>query len=973
MTAPSLSSGDTSVVSMPSFASFYRAINRREAFPWQLRLAQQIADTEMWPAEVGVPTGLGKTACLDIAVWWLASQACRTPSRRATPTRIWWVVNRRILVDSTADHAKNIRDKLRASVGAKTGTEEEQILAAVARRLCMLAAYDDAPPLEVIQLRGGVRTRTPIDPAQPAIVLSTLPMYGSRLLFRGYGSSRKMRPIDAAMAGTDSLVLLDEAHLAPHLLSLCDALEECAPREKEVLRRVRCRPRIVSLTATGRAEAESRFDLDDRDYAHPIVRQRLDAPKPIRLVDCEARQMAKTLANAMKGLLADASRPATGVVFANTPKTARKAFKELEKQMSGSAEVVLLTGRIREREAKRIRCRILDPEHGMAAGRDIDHRRERHLVAVATQTLEVGADIDAEYLVTENCGVRALTQRLGRVNRLGRHPHAAGVYVHAPPASRRTSEWPVYREEPKDVKDRLEQAKHQNSGGIVDLGARHIQDVLGDPCDDPGRAPEIMFGLLWEWIKTTTPPSGVAPVEPYFSGVAGVDRRVSLIWRVHIPDPATEDARATDSDSSCRLWPRARNAESVSVPIAEFREALDPDDTIHRLHSDRETLEAVGVDQLRPGDTIVLPANNGLLDKYGWNPSSHAPVMDMSLLGNGLPLDREAIIRLCQLDRDSKHRSLKASISEDIRTVLGASQSDDESDSMDQERAKELAGDRILASIRQVDVPSGWNTDEWKDFVDSLVAKVVEPANEVARFRAGSDKGKVADGEERKSDEFDELSMVRQSSAISDRTLDRHCADVGMRACAIAERLGLPTDLRQVIERAGLLHDLGKRDERFQQWMDPDRKHKGIMLAKSNIPANRWERARANANWPRGARHETLSKRLVEEWLEHGGKTPDGILGDLLLHLIVSHHGEGRPLVRSVVDGTHGEVSADIDGHTVHASSELSLIDWEQPARFRRLNDEFGPWGLALLEAILRRADHAVTRGSATISRKRNA
>ena len=301
------------------------------------------------------------------------------------------------------------------------------------------------------------------------------------------------------------------------------------------------------------------------------------------------------------------------------------------------------------------------------------------------------------------------------------------------------------------------------------------------------------------------------------------------------------------------------------------------------------------------------------------------------------------------------------------------SQRDAEADSMEQKRAKERAGDRILALLRQVDLPTGWNTDEWKDFVDSLVAEVVESANEVARFPARSDKGKVADGEEGKSDEFDELSMVRQSSAISDRTLDRHCADVGMRACAIAERLGLPTDLRQVIERAGLLHDLGKRDERFQQWMDPDRKHKGIMLAKSNIPPSRWERARANANWPRGGRHETLSKRLVEKWFEHDGRLADGLLGDLLLHLIVSHHGQGRPLVNSVDDGTHGEVSADIDGHTVHASSELSIIDWEQPARFRRLNDEFGPWGLALLEAILRRADHAVTRGSAAISPKRSA
>ena len=90
----------------PAFAEFYRAINGRDPFPWQSRLAAQVADTERWPAEVGVPTGLGKTACLDIAVWWLASQAHRRPVKRTAPTRIWWLVNRRLLVDSTTEHAE---------------------------------------------------------------------------------------------------------------------------------------------------------------------------------------------------------------------------------------------------------------------------------------------------------------------------------------------------------------------------------------------------------------------------------------------------------------------------------------------------------------------------------------------------------------------------------------------------------------------------------------------------------------------------------------------------------------------------------------------------------------------------------------------------------------------------------------------------------------------------------------------------
>ena len=39
------------------------------------------------------------------------------------------------------------------------------------------------------------------------------------------------------------------------------------------------------------------------------------------------------------------------------------------------------------------------------------------------------------------------------------------------------------------------------------------------------------------------------------------------------------------------------------------------------------------------------------------------------------------------------------------------------------------------------------------------------------------------------------------------------------------------------------------------------------------------------------------------------------------------------------------------------------MVDWEQPGRFRRLQEQLGPWGLALLEAIVIRADHAVSAG----------
>ncbi len=940
---------------MPDFEAFYRAINKgREPFPWQARLARQVREDNRWPIEVGVPTGLGKTACLDIAVWWLASQAHLDPTLRSAPTRIWWVVNRRMLVDSTWEHA----DKLAAALDDLSSVELRSDAAggditAVGDRLRSLSASSSACALEVIRLRGGVESRTPTDPSQPAVILSTLPMYGSRLLFRGYGSSRMRRPIDAAMAGTDSLVLLDEAHLAPHLRTLCDALQGCAPHGHDVLPQSRSEPQLVSLTATGGEPVASRFDLDENDFDNAIVKKRLDAPKPVELRKCEAKDVPSKLAEAMRDLLDRARAPAAGVVFANTPKTARQVFGLLRKLLGRDAEVKLLTGRAREREAEDIRSRILHPEHGMASDREHGACRDRHLVVVATQTLEVGADIDAEYVVTETCGVRALTQRFGRMNRLGRHDHARAVYLHAPPPKQHRvtptnnpAEWPVYGPEPAIVWQRLQKRSGEESEEL-NLCSRHIKEVLGLPKDECGRAPEILYGLLWEWIKTTTPPPGEAPVESFFSGIARVDRMVSVIWRAHIPDGDGDPTGQRDL-AGARLWPRAKDREAVSVPIWEFREALEQDEEIHRIAADRVTVERVGADDLRPGDSLVLPVDRGLLDEFGWEPSSRAsPVVDVSLPGNGLPLDPVAIKRMSGVALPDKL----------IRTATGIPQEDGvDLDPAEQRQAVE----RIVDNLREANTPSGWRQEEWTDFVDSLNPVAVVPRGEVARLRVETTE------KERSSDEFDERSL-----AANVESLDRHSEDVEKHAQTIANRLGMRRDLVEVVARAGRLHDIGKADERFQRWLDPRGDHTCAMLAKSGLPRHSWNAARVAAGWPRGGRHEVLSARLVSQWLDFDSEWGTGLLRELLLHLVISHHGHGRPLVGPVLDEAPAALACSIDGHSLTTSADLSEVDWEQPARFHRLNSEFGPWGLALLESIVCRADHAVSGRNSTLSTKR--
>ena len=119
---------------------------------------------------------------------------------------------------------------------------------------------------------------------------------------------------------------------------------------------------------------------------------------------------------------------------------------------------------------------------------------------------------------------------------------------------------------------------------------------------------------------------------------------------------------------------------------------------------------------------------------------------------------------------------------------------------------------------------------------------------------------------------------------------------------------------------------------------------------------------RSIAGWPKGGRHESLSARLAQRWEERTARHCD-----LLLHLIVSHHGSGRPLVPPAPDGTSDTVSGVIEDAAVEAPADLELVDWTQPRRFRRLNDKYGPWGLALLEAVIRQADHAVSAGRSEV------
>lgn len=905
---------------LPPFETFFAAVHRGLApFPWQTRLAATVV-AGGWPEEIGVPTGLGKTACLDIAIWVLATQVGRP--RRTAATRIWYVVNRRLLVDAAYQHgqilAELVHDPTRlTSHWPAAGAEHRQALEQVAAELGTLPGIGMAGgPLHTVRLRGGADLGArPSDPSQPTLLFATVPMFASRWLFRGYGTSRIMRPVDAALAGTDSLVLLDEAHLAGTLMALREPLAACDVGDPtRLLPEERCSPRFVALTATG---GSSPFDLDADDLAHPVVRQRIRAAKPTRMVQSTEDALVDDLAAAAIAEMEDPRRTSC-LIFCNTPARARAVAAILRE--AADRRVLLVTGRIRDREADVVRHDLLDPYTGIPAGRDRADGTGDALWVVATQTLEVGADIDVDVLVTETAGMRALVQRLGRCNRLGISPAPTVVVCHAPDLDQ-----PLYGDEPALVWQRLHDAPTPLSLSPAAVGV-----VLGRPADLDVSGAEPLPGLLWEWVKTSLPPAGEAPVEVYFADGGDHGARVSVCWRAYRPDLAIA------------LQPPVSAGDTVDIPIGEMRtflQQITPGE-LRRLASDRASLEPFTPEQLRPGDVVVLRSTDGGYDQFGWNPDATEEVLDASLLaGRALPLSPLIVKNL--VPDSVEQRTLVAQLAELDDTGVD--------ETPDPVHDQEVTA-RWLDLLSQA-APHPWvKPDEWTTWCGRWQNDVHRPVGDLPYLTC---RRSVRQQVTLRADAFEHLSFDATSVA-----LDEHLGSVGDAAGIIARHLGLPGDIVAAISIAARWHDLGKSDWRFQRWLDPYGRVPGL-LAKSGIDRYRIEAARIAAGWPRGGRHEAVSGQLIKKWLYTHPLA--GVDQDLVLHLVLSHHGEGRPMVPVVEDPTGGAAAAIIEGTKVEAVTDLSAADWEQPSRFRRLCERYGYWGLALLEAIVRQADQAVS------------
>ena len=899
-------------------------------FRWQMRLLRRLLDADS-PRIVDIPTGLGKTSVM--ALWLIAlAEGARLPRR------LVYVVDRRAVVDQATRFAERLRSNMPGEMASKLGLGAEK-------------------RLPISTLRGGFADNRDWleDPSKPAIVVGTIDMIGSRLLFEGYGVSRRMRPYHAGLLGVDALVLLDEAHL-------------CSPFEA-LLRQVESRGngklgpagdsdsitppfRLMSLSATGRDDVSETspgvvFPLIAEDREETEVRRRLLACKRLGVTELDpGTNLAESLAE--RAVEVGCTAPVSRVlvccdrrrdavdVKALIDKECRRRHASGELANKHVSELLVGERRVRERADLE---RWLDERGFLGAARG---RSSAPVFLVATSAGEVGVDLNADHMVCDLVAYERMVQRLGRVNRRGGADREATVDVLAlPPESKDKA--------PKDAKERAESdyrarlaalrrlpgdddgRRDASPAAIVEMKAAH-PGVVRDATTRAPLHPELTRPLLDAWSMTALKHhEGRPEVAPWLRGWEDDDEpQTSVVWRKYLPcvrvrDEATlrpsmvaEFFRVAPVHATERLeaassrvfdWMLKRAAQVAKRPhdhelaIREGEIVVIAIDragehrahlTLHDLQQFAKPARGLQKDELRQRDRRKREWRNRLLPRA-------TLVADLRLCGvrDGL-LDEKCETSASTADADEDWRGWKNLAADDSRPLIGFLV--EQVDSGEDEEGLGLPDRGDWRHVRTFETffgdggvaRSGLAVFKWPD----------DPSDEDSRS----------------------VLSVPQS-------LREHAEQVAEYACALAIRLELPEDEAEALVTAARLHDDGKAAERWQNAMNAPRDD-GRPYAKTCGGGN-----------PRileGYRHEFGSLLKAEE------QDLPSDTRDLVLHLIAAHHGYARPTISPA-------------GCEAGPPSALESKAGDAALRFARLQKQYGPWGLAWREAILRAADQSAS------------
>lgn len=992
---------------MIEFEKCFKELTGNAPFDWQSRLFQKFINGD-FPDACDIPTGLGKTSVM--AIWLIALAHILREGARKIPLRLVYVVDRRVIVDQATAEAENLLKKLTEALSDESSPLH---LLAQTFRAASMKGQESLIALSTLRGQKADNREWCLDPSRPAIIIGTVDMIGSRLLFTGYGKvGINHRSLQAGLLGQDSLIVIDEAHLSPCFVSTQLDIRNFIQQGQSL------RPfRVMSLSATLSGAGNTLALNEEQELRNETAERRLNARKHIEWLPFDQRAKAKAgkkatppeirealaerlVSRAIQHEAGDENAPPQSVIiFAQTVELVNLIFDKLkaaleEKSLAGKeaadkkakaaaqAEInnrlLKMTGEMRGAERDNL---VKQPKfHAFSPDKDKRDRatpRATHYL-IATSCAEVGVNLDADHSLCDLSTLDSMIQRIGRVNRLGltdstitvvidefglqavasdlqkdeeRKQTLASLAAEITELQAQTetlkSDKEAKQSLQKQIRAKAEQHKKLTKNG-VEPGQKEIErerqkvyftwlalksreengKVKASPLalrgllaanqralpDEPVRPP-LDHARLDDWAMTSLKQKEYArPLAQYWlRGVIDDDQaQTTFVWRAELDcfDVTNQPGDLDELAPTIPVQPQERaavatfRAEKLLTELAKKH----PQKLCVIIDAGGETeafsLASFADDKIKKGmfaqlafATVILPAGIGGLDDDG-NPDAKGT--RSSDVVNAAEWTRYLITRRAEKDFSVKQLNL-ADATEEIFPTW-------------QEALKSVKGKGVL--VNRSELQNAFTADE-------------EPRAYIAFFRQRITPDAF----------FSEEADDQASLDLAPRTVKQHDEDVGLFARDLAQRIGLPDDLIEVLAAAGVRHDLGKDREWWQKAIGNLKEWQTRPIAKSDNNS-------FDHNFNQGYRHEfgSLVESLEDDSLEgHPHR-------DLILHLIASHHGYARP---------HFPERAFDRKQPKPLNQQIAH---EALLRFDRLQRQYGWWQLAYLEAVLKAADALASR-----------
>ena len=807
------------------------------------------------------------------------------------PRRLVYVVDRRAVVDQATRVAERLRaeipDDLAEALDIGRGSER----------------------LPISTLRGGFADNRDWleDPSKPAIVVGTIDMVGSRLLFEGYGVSRRMRPYHAGLLGVDTLVLLDEAHLCPPFEAL---LRKIAKHRDGKLGSapgldLRTPPfHLMSLSATGRDQPDllphAVFTLDPADYEEREVRKRLTARKRLRVTELtDPKSLVRHLADRAIHLGAN-GLPARVVVYCDRRRDAVQTKSLIDKECSQRRKSERHPGTGRESQLlvgeRRVYERTSLEEWLVESGflGSASDSPDAPTFLVATSAGEVGVDLNADHMVCDLVSWERIVQRLGRVNRRGGESRSAIVDVFAArpvlKASARKSDRQRAEEARKAFDAHLAplsrlipgtDGRHDASPSALVILKNDHREVVDAATTEAPLRPELTRPLLDAWSMTSLKRhEGRPEVGPWLRGWEKDEPQTGVVWRKHLPCVRSGSETIGNAKMVTEFF------QAAPIHVTERLEARSS--TVMNWLLERSTrLSTRSEDHdLAIGGTEIVAM---LLDRAG----EHVATAKLHEL-RWLAAPTKSLSNRERVQRDKRKKEwtnrLLPGTTLVVDSRIGGLRDGMLDDACESEATSADADDAWRKAMADPDAETprrmiGFRVDEVSASEDAegLVLSQFQGWRLIQTFetRLGQD-GVIRGGLAVFRSVYDPTTEGSLSVITAPQSLRDHADQVENRARELSRRLNLFDEEVKALTLAARLHDDGKAAERWQEAMRAPRH--GRPYAKTA----------GGGNWRllQGYRHE-FGSLLQAESEDLPANTRD-----LVFHLIAAHHGRARPLIK---------------------------------------------------------------------------